>query len=109
MGAGEDGGMRKKQDIKSYYTAPSDKVFEDCRKNAIKIWKTYDDEFGYASEKVDRIRDIGNISDNFMYIVAMFDIENQEKLLNMVKPETKKEIVNRLPDDYVNYFEGVSI
>lgn len=47
-----------------YYKAPSQEVFEDIKKNAIKIWKTYDNEFGYVDEKVNRIKDIQNVSDN---------------------------------------------
>ena len=73
-----------------YYTAPSQEVFDDIKENAIKIWQTYDDTYGYATEKTDRIKDIQNISDNAWYIVAMFDWQNQKKFLEMVKPETKK-------------------
>lgn len=71
-----------------YYTAPSDEVFQDIKDNAIKIWKTYDDTYGYASSKIDRIKDLENVSDNAWYITAMFDSKNQAKLLMMVKPET---------------------
>jgi len=88
-----------KQNIKLYYTAPSDKVFEDCRSSAIKIWKSYDDEFGYATKKIDRIKDIENIDDNFMYMVAMFDAFNQIKLLKMVKEETRTAIWKRMPQE----------
>lgn len=71
-----------------YYTAPSDEVFEDIKTNAIKLWQTYDDQYGYATDKVNRIKDIANVQDNAWYIVAMFDIENQVKLIGMVKPQT---------------------
>ncbi len=75
-----------------YYTAPSDDVFEDIKANAIKIWQTYDDTYGYASEKIDRIKDIANVSDNYMYMVAMFDETNQAKLMQAVQPETAARI-----------------
>lgn len=71
-----------------YYTAPSDEIFEDIKANAIKIWQGYDNTYGYVDEKVDRIKDIKNVKDNVWYIVAMFDSDNQAKLLSMVKPET---------------------
>ena len=80
-----------------YYKAPADKIFNDIKKNAIKIWQTYDNEFGYVDEKVNQIKDLKNISDNAWFIVAMFDGHNQSKLLDLVKPETKKilvEIIN---------------
>jgi len=75
----------------NYYEAPSDHVFNDIKTNAEKIWKTYDDTHGYASDKVKRIQ-IGNIKDNAWYIVAMFDVFNQAKLLAIVEPETATEI-----------------
>lgn len=77
---------------KEYYTAPSQEVFEDIKENAIKIWETYDDTYGYRTEKLDRIKDITNIRDNAWYIVAMFDWINQGKLISMVKPETAEMI-----------------
>lgn len=67
-----------------YNTAPSEEVFDDIKSNAIKIWKTYDDTYGYAKGKIDRIKDIPNFKDNCAYIVAMFDSTNQDKLLTMV-------------------------
>ena len=73
-----------------YYTAPSQEVFDDIKKNAIKIWKLYDNTHGYVDEKLDRIKNIENIEDNAWFIVAMFDWVNQGKLINMVKPETAK-------------------
>ena len=69
-----------------YYSPPRQDIFEDIKENAIKIWQTY----GYADEKVGRIKDIQNISDNAWFIVAMFDTNNQGKLLTMVKSETAK-------------------
>jgi len=76
-----------------YYKAPPEKIFNDIKENAIKIWQTYSDEFGYQSEKINRIKDIENISDNAWYMVAMFDSSNQAKLLSMVKPETAEIII----------------
>ena len=85
--------MTKKFD---YYKAPSDEIFEDIKKNAIKIWKTYDDEFGYQTEKLNRIKNLKNIEDNAWYIVAMFDGRNKSKLLSMVKPETGKRMLRAM-------------
>lgn len=78
--------------IDLYYTAPSDAIFNDIKKNALKIWSTYDDTYGYASEKIERISDLTNVDDNYMYIVAMFDSNNQAKLMRAVKPETAERI-----------------
>ncbi|MFA6897207.1 MAG: hypothetical protein WCQ96_02900 [Patescibacteria group bacterium] len=70
-----------------YYTAPSENVFEEIKKNAIEIWSGYDDTYGYATDKIESIKNIKNISDNCAYIVAMFDPQNQLKLMAKVKDE----------------------
>lgn len=76
-----------------YYTAPAQHVFDDIKSNAEKIWRSYDDTCGYASDKLKRI-EIENVGDNAWYIVGMFDQKNQNKLLSMVEPETA-ELIRR--------------
>lgn len=84
----------QKKEIKmDYYKAPSQEIFEDIKENAIKIWKTYDNTYGYVDEKLEMIEGLRNISDNAWTIVAMFDYSNQRELLDMVKEETKKAIL----------------
>jgi hypothetical protein len=79
-----------------YYEPPSDECFEDLKENAIKLWQTYDDTYGYATEKIDRIKHIQNVGDNFMYMYAMFDWINQAKVKSMCKPETVNQLLLRL-------------
>jgi hypothetical protein len=79
-----------------YYLAPSDEIFNEVKEAAIKIWLTYDDKFGYATEKISRIENINNIKDNFMYIVAMFDFQNQIKLSSSLSLEAKLAIKERM-------------
>ncbi len=67
-----------------YYVAPPEPIFEEIKAAAIKIWEGYDDKGGYRTEKLNRIKDLANISDNAWYIVAMFDMGNQNKLMSMV-------------------------
>lgn len=71
---------------KEYYIAPSDSIFNDIKANAIKIWQEYEHP-GYVAEKLAQI-DIENIKDNAWYIVGMFDLSNQMRLLLMVETET---------------------
>ncbi len=90
---------------KLYYEAPTDEVFEEVKVKATEIWQGYDNEYGYADSKIDRIKDIGNVSDNFMYMIAMFDLTNQTKLSEMLTEETKKAVSDRIvsggmPDEY---------
>lgn len=81
-----------------YYKAPDESIFDDIKFNAIKIWQTYDDTYGYATEKINRIQKIENLSDNCAYIVAMFDQDNQRTLYWAVKDKTK-EWLEKLLDD----------
>lgn len=86
---------------KLYYTPPRQELFEAVKSRAIELWKEVDidnDKYGYATEKINRIKDLKNIGDNFMYMIAMFDIHNQRKLADRLQEETKKEIRDRLID-----------
>jgi len=88
-----------------YYEAPSDAAFEDMKAAAMEVWGQYRNSAGgYYEEKTDRIKDIRNIKDNFMYIFAMFDIHNQRKCASLLKPETIEAVRERMVaggnDDY---------
>ena len=81
-----------------YYTPPTEEIFNELKLVAIELWRTYDDEFGYATEKINKIKDIQNVQDNFMYMVAMFDIGNQTRLSFMLSNNTAKAIRERMID-----------
>lgn len=82
-----------------YYVAPSDEIFEEVRCCAIAVWlnyknnNPYDD---YAESKIEQISDIGNVRDNVMYMVAMFDINNQRRLAELLSDEAKQVIAERM-------------
>ncbi len=91
-----------------YYTPPPNDQFKEVKECAIKVWQRYDNEFGYVDEKVNRIKDLKNVGDNFMYIVAMFDVHNQIRLAFALNKETKLAIRERMidggmPEEYI-YF-----
>lgn len=79
-----------------YYTAPPQEVFDEIKAAAIEIWSEYDDTYGYASDKISRIKDIENVQDNAWYMVAMFDPMNQIKLIQRVSESTAKMILDAL-------------
>ena len=79
-----------------YYQAPNDEQFTELKEKAIQIWRTYDNEYGYADEKVNAIQNVQNIRDNFMYMVAMFDENNQAILASMLSEETRKAARERM-------------
>lgn len=79
-----------------YYTAPGNEHFTELKNAAIEIWESYDDTYGYASGKIGHIADLKNQGDNFMYMVAMFDMGNQYKLADMLSDETREQVRLRL-------------
>lgn len=79
-----------------YYQAPENRIFNEVKAAALEIWGSYDDTYGYATEKKDRIKDLTNTGDNVMYIVAMFDIVNQVKLAQAISPDARAAIRDRL-------------
>lgn len=81
-----------------YYTPSSQERFDELKEAAIEVWKEYDNTYGYVDEKVGKIEGMGNVGDNFMYIVAMFDSQNQSKLSGMLSEVTRKEVADRIRD-----------
>lgn len=90
--------MNAKRGDRLYYQPPSDAIFTDLKKAAMRIWLGYDDEFGYATEKVNRIKDLKNVGDNFMFMIAMYDSSNQRKLFASINEDTKQAVRARLLD-----------
>lgn len=82
--------------MSNYYEPPTQEIFEEIKREAIKIWETYDNTDGYVDEKVGRIKDLPNVSDNAMYIVAMFDWINRDKLLTALSEPAKEFIISRI-------------
>ena len=82
--------------VESYYQPPSDEMFNEIKAAAIQIWQTYDDTSGYATGKIGRIKDIKNVQDNAMYMVAMFDHSNQQLLFSMLELETVEMIKEKM-------------
>lgn len=92
-----------------YYTAPSNKIFEEVKSAARKIWESYDNQFGYVDEKTEILDRMQNVEDNLMYMVAMFDDDNQKKLASTLGKKAKEAIADRMaeggtPSEY-NYFK----
>lgn len=75
---------------------PSDFIFKEMLENAITIWSTYDDTYGYASEKINYIKSLNNIQDNAMVFFRMFDRYNQERFMKNVSADTYNYIINNL-------------
>ena len=79
-----------------YYKAPEQRIFEDIKQAAIQVWSTYDDTHKYATEKINKIKTLQNVADNAWYIIAMFDVFNQIKLVNKLCMEDSKKAVQEM-------------
>jgi hypothetical protein len=75
---------------------PTQEVFDDMKSAAVAIWKTYSDEFGYVTEKLNYINSLENIEDNAMVFFRMFDWVNQSTMKNTVSPESLDYIFRNL-------------
>lgn len=73
---------------------PSQEIFNEMKTIATEIWNTYDNEFGYVTEKLERINSFGNIQDNAMVFYRMFDWKNQSIFRNKASQEVISYINN---------------
>ena len=81
-----------------YYKAPDQECFDNMKSAATKVWSAMDNTYGYVDEKTARVKDIANVGDNFMYMLAMFDQDNQAKVVALLTPETQEAVRERLLD-----------
>lgn len=58
----------------------SDEQFNKFKNAAIEVWRDKDDTYGYATKKINAIKDLGNTFDNYNLIIGMFDLSNQANL-----------------------------
>lgn len=79
-----------------YYTPPEQALFDELKEACIEIWKTYDDTYNYATNKIESIKSLYNISGNFMDMVGMFDMINQEILAQKLSKECSTAIKDRM-------------
>jgi len=74
---------------------PSQQIFDEMKAAAIAVWsENYSNEFGYVTEKTDRINSLNNIQDNAMVFFRMFDWINQDKM------------IGKLGTDAINYINA---
>lgn len=69
------------------HKTPSTEIFNEIKEAAIRIWSTYDDTYGYRTEKLTRVNSLSNYEDNIMVCYRMFDSNNQAKMRMMLSDE----------------------
>ena len=57
---------------------PSQEIYNEMKSIATQVWLSYDNTYGYVTEKLNYINSIKNIEDNAMVFYRMFDDNNQE-------------------------------
>jgi hypothetical protein len=57
---------------------PSQEIYNEMKSTSPSIWSSYDNTYGYVTEKLNYINSIKNIQDNAMVFYRMFDDNNQE-------------------------------
>jgi hypothetical protein len=82
--------------IEYYYKQPKQEYFDELKSACIKFWGAFDDQFGYATEKINRIKDLENNYSNYMMMVKMFHQLNWEILAELLSLETRNDISIRL-------------
>lgn len=68
----------------------SDEVFNELKREAVKVWQDYDNTYGYVDEKLSMIEPIKNIKDNWITFIGMMDIHNQKKLYDALSPAAQE-------------------
>lgn len=81
-----------------YYEAPGQEEFDDMKSAATEVWNGMDNTYGYVDEKLARIEGVQNVGDNFMYLFAMFDMDNQRKVVDLLAQKTQDELRLRMVD-----------
>lgn len=76
------------------HETPSLEIFNEIKEAAKKIWNTYDDTYGYVTEKHSIIDAIANYEDNVMIAYRMFDFINQSKMRDILSSEALDYIKN---------------
>ncbi len=71
-------------------------IFDEMKAVAISVWQTYDNTYGYVTEKLNYINSIRNIQDNAMVFYRMFDYKNQAKMLELLSDEAINYIKNNI-------------
>lgn len=93
---------------KLYYIPPEDEIFKNLKYWCIAVWNSIDGDKYEINESVKRLNNMGNIGDNFMTMLAMFDNVNIVLVSQYLNQDTRKAIYDRLisvnDNDYTMYF-----
>ena len=75
---------------------PNQEIFDEMKCIATDIWNTYDNQYGYVTEKLKRINGFDNIQDNAMIFYRMFDPVNKATFRDRASNQVMEYINNNL-------------
>lgn len=83
-------------DVKYYYKQPKQEYFDELKSVCIKVWKLENNQFGYVTEKINRIEIMENNATNYIEMVKMFHSLYWEILAELLSLEVRNDISIRL-------------
>lgn len=75
-----------------FYKPPPDECFDELKSVCIRFWETFDDTFGYATKKINQIKDLPNEGSNFMGMVQMIHPLSRKIIAKNLSIETRNYI-----------------
>lgn len=78
------------KDFNLWYIPPEQHILDDMYNTARDIWLTYDDTYGYATEKIEYLNHMKRNTRDYMLAWTMFDDTNQNKFAAKLQPESKE-------------------
>jgi len=86
--------------MKQHFETPSKLVFNDIKTKCIIYWKNhFSDEFGYVTQKLNKIEQIKNKEADVMFILNMFHLIIRNHIISTLLPESK---------NYINYYNNLN-
>lgn len=80
------------------YRTPSNKIFQEIKDACIKVWKTYDNTYGYVDEKIRAVNYIKNEEANVMFMLKMFHPILKAEIISHLSVPAKK---------YIQYYDNL--
>ena len=79
-----------------YTTPPKQRCFEELKSVCIRYWGTFDNSFGYGTEKIEQTKALENVGSNFMTMIKMIHPLSWEVIADALSKETRNHISMRL-------------
>lgn len=82
--------------VELFYKPPKDEVFNELKNVCISFWGNLDDTFGYATEKINFLKNLSNEGCNFSMMVKMIHPISRAIIASNLSLETRNEVSMRI-------------